>query len=218
MDVLELRMNYSAFIKLNKFVKINDISAEIKEYVKNGEVINGKLDVSGNYLEEDFIKSNNFNEEIPFSIIFKNENFEIVDIDCVNLDYQIIDGRGIEVIFDVLIKYEEECVEESEDIIEIPVIVEEEKVDYEAVKEEKEEETDLLIEEKLDLCNDFSPTEEKNITETKKTEKKRVIKVCYYQDNKELDEVCNSNNIGIDKIFNDNKNTDFVKYKRVIIK
>ena len=76
MDVLELRMNYSAFIKLRNFVKINDISAEIKDYNKNEDVINGKLDVCGNYLEEDLVKSNNFNEEIPFSIIFKHENYE----------------------------------------------------------------------------------------------------------------------------------------------
>ena len=34
MNLLELRMNYSAFIKLRDFVKINDISAEIKDYVK----------------------------------------------------------------------------------------------------------------------------------------------------------------------------------------
>ena len=39
MDILELRMNYSAFIKLRNFVKINDISAEIKEYVKKNDLV-----------------------------------------------------------------------------------------------------------------------------------------------------------------------------------
>ena len=37
MNILELKMNYTAFIKLRNFVKINEISAEIKEYVKNNE-------------------------------------------------------------------------------------------------------------------------------------------------------------------------------------
>ena len=129
MDILELRMNYSAFIKLRNFVKINDISAEIKEYVKKNDVVNGKLDVCGNYLEDDLVKSHNFNEEIPFSIIFASGDFEVVDIDCINLDYQTIDGRGIEVMFDVLIKYEdysedtkEENIEDDK-VIEVPVIV-----------------------------------------------------------------------------------------------
>ena len=89
------------------------------------------------------------------------------------------------------------------------------------IKEEKEKMVDQQIEEKLDLCYDNLPTEAikaEEVTKEGSLEKKRVIKVCYYQDNKELDDLCSSNNIGIDKIFNDNKNTDFVKYKRVIIK
>lgn len=220
MDILELRMNYSAFIKLRNFVKINDISAEIKEYVKKSDVVNGKLDVCGNYLEDDLVTSNNFNEEIPFSIIFSNESFEVVDIDCVNLDYEIVDGRGIEVMFDVLIKYEDykDEVMEEENVIEVPVIVEEEPSKlYEQIKEEKEAIIDLEIEKKLNLSIDNLPTEDElNVKDN--IEKKRVIKVCYYQDNKELDDLCVNNNIGIDKVFNDNKNTDFIKYKRVIIK
>lgn len=220
MDILELRMNYSAFIKLRNFVKINDISAEIKEYVKKNDIVNGKLDVCGNYLEDDLIKSNNFNEEIPFSIIFANADFEIVDIDCVNLDYQTIDGRGIEVMFDVLIKYEDYSVNNTiEDIIEVPVLINETENDYEKIKEIKEAEVDKEIEEQLDLCIDNVPTiEEENRLNDSIGEKKKIIKVCYYHDNKELDDVCNNLNVGIDKIFNDNKNTDFIKYKRVIIK
>lgn len=220
MDILELRMNYSAFIKLRNFVKINDISAEIKEYVKKSDVVNGKLDVCGNYLEDDLVTSNNFNEEIPFSIIFSNESFEVVDIDCVNLDYEIVDGRGIEVMFDVLIKYEDykDEVMEEENVIEVPVIVEEEPSKlYEQIKEEKEAIIDLEIEKKLNLSIDNLPTED-GLNVKDNIEKKRVIKVCYYQDNKELDDLCVNNNIGIDKVFNDNKNTDFIKYKRVIIK
>lgn len=222
MDILELRMNYSAFIKLRNFVKINDISAEIKEYVKREDVVNGKLDVCGNYLEDDLMTTCNFNEEIPFSIIFANTSFDVVDIDCVNLDYEIVDGRGIDVMFDVLIKYEEYIEDdvsklekkEQDTVIEIPVVIEEDN-DYEKIKEEKEAYIDKKIEENLEICEDNNPTEEKILI---KEDKKRVIKVCYYQDNKELDDLCVNNNIGIDKIFNDNKNTDFIKHKRVIIK
>ena len=100
MNILELKMNYTAFIKLRNFIKINDISAEIKEYQKKDDIITGKLDVSGTYLTEDLVNTNSFSDEILFDIIFSTNDFEIIDIDCVDLDYNPVDGRGIEVMFD----------------------------------------------------------------------------------------------------------------------
>ncbi len=236
MNILELKMNYTAFIKLRNFIKINDISAEIKEYHKKDDIITGKLDVSGTYLTEDLVNTNSFSDEILFDIIFSTNDFEIIDIDCVDLDYNPVDGRGIEVMFDVLIKYENYEIEENtnskEDIIEIPVVVEENNT-FEEIKKEKEIEIDHLIDEKLDLANDNLPTTLENVENDvnkntlintidfkneKENEKKRTIKICYYNDTKELDSFCENNNVGIDKIFNDNKKTDFVKYKRIILK
>ena len=225
MDILELRMNYTAFIKLRNFVKINDISAEIKEYKKKDDVVTGKLDVTGTYLSEDLIKSNKFFEEIPFNIIFSNSDYEILDIDCVNLDYQTIDGRGIEVMFDVHIKYETQ--EKEEQIIEVPVLTKEEpvkveeitEVEYEEIKNERENEIDQLITEELSQVADNIPSDLDETNEIlEKTERMKTIKVCYYNDSSELDKVCDEQKVAIDKIFNDNKNTDFVKYRRVIIK
>ena len=146
--------------------------------------------------------------------------------DFINLDYQTIDGRGIEVMFDVLIKYEDYSEDtkdeniEDDKVIEVPVIVDEDQLKYEEIKEEKELEIDQKIIEQLELTCDNNPTEETIIKNEKENtkEKRKVIKVKYFNDNKELDNVCTDLNIGIDKIFNDNKNTDFVKYKRVIIK
>lgn len=225
MDILELRMNYTAFIKLRNFVKINDISAEIKEYKKKDDVVTGKLDVTGTYLSEDLIKSNKFFEEIPFNIIFSNSDYEILDIDCVNLDYQTIDGRGIEVMFDVHIKYETQ--EKEEQIIEVPVLTKEDpvkveeitEVEYEEIKNERENEIDQLITEELSQVADNMPSDFEETNEIlEKTERMKTIKVCYYNDSSELDKVCDEQKVAIDKIFNDNKNTDFVKYRRVIIK
>lgn len=259
MSLLELRMNYSAFVKLREFVKINDISAEIKDFEKKDDVINGTLEVNGTYLIEDLITSNSFSEDIPFNILFSNEDFEVNDIDCIDLDYNVVDGRGIEILFDILLKYEDfslkscsnddsldlddECSEdlccvnnisnessvkndnneervnqeldnakeEIDDSIEIPVIVDD-LHSYEKIKEIKEKEIDEMIEVNLGELEDNLPTQE--VIE----EKRSIIKVCYYKDNKDLDSVCIQNNIGIDKIFNDNKKTDFVRYRRVIIK
>ena len=232
MEYLELRMNYSSFIKLRNFVKINDISAEIKEFNKKNDVVHGKLDVTGSYLVEDLVNTSTFNEEVPFSIIFSNNDFEIVDIDCINLEYQTVDGRGIEVYFDVLVKYEDYANEKTnEDVVEIPVVINDEPKkleEFEEIKQNEEDRIDKIIIEQLQICDDNMPTEETIIDEeniettqndvTLQNEKRRKIKICYYKDSSELDKVCSDQNVGIDKIFNDNKNTDFVKYRRVIIK
>lgn len=232
MEYLELRMNYTSFIKLRNFVKINDISAEIKEFNKKNDVVHGKLDVTGSYLVEDLVNTSTFNEEVPFSIIFSNNDFEIIDIDCINLEYQTVDGRGIEVVFDVLVKYEDYANEKTnEDVVEIPVVINDEPKkleEFEEIKQNEEDRIDKIIIEQLQICDDNMPTEETIIDEvniettqndvTLQNEKRRKIKICYYKDNSELDKVCSDQNVGIDKIFNDNKNTDFVKYRRVIIK
>lgn len=256
MNILELRMNYTAFIKLRDFVKITDISAEIKEYIKNNDVLEGKLDVNGTFLKEDLEKSGKFNQEIPFVIVFNDSNYDVLDLDCVNLDYHIVDGRGVEIEFDVKVRYEdlnEEETNESKDeenIIEIPVVVEEpieeiienvddetferapmvdnkieetinnekniEEVEIEKIKEEKTNEIDELIASKLSFVDNNLPPEvdlSSSIPEARSS-----IKVCYYKDDNDLERVCLKKDVGIDKVFKDNKNTEFNKYRRIIIK
>lgn len=242
MNLLELRMNYSAFVKLRDFVKINDISAEIKDYLKKEDIVVGKLEVNGTYLVEDLVTSSSFSEEIPFNIIFSTNDFEILDIDCVELDYNVVDGRGIEVLFDILLKYEqddeidetrnfeevinkenneEKIIDEEHDVIEIPVLINEnqnfEEIS-ETIKENKEKEIDSLIEEELNEVIDNHPTIEEKQIEQIVNEKRSIIKICYYKKSSDLDSVCLQNNVGIDKVFNDNKKTDFEKYRRVILK
>lgn len=228
---MEIRMNFDAFLKLKNFVNVNDIKAEIIEYYVQDDQLLGKLSVRGKYLKTDMEKEYHFDEDIPFNIMF-NENYEVEDIDCINFAYQIVEGRGVDLFFEILVEFSEE------EVIPIPVeiigeletaTVEDEKemeeeldlrnLHEEEIEELKEDETnkvDKKLEESFNIVTEQFPTEEKIIKEDLETEYKR-IRVCYYHDDEDLEELCNSNNVSIEQVLNKNKKNEFNKYRRIII-
>lgn len=244
---MEIKMNFNSFIKLKDFVKINDIMAEIDEYYIKDDQIQGKLSVRGKYFKDDLEKEYHFDTDIPFNIIF-NEKYEIEDIDCTNFDYHMIEGRGLELDFDILVNYQEnsesnnnehnennennennELIEmipfemdeeiltsdvelENEDLREIEL----ENEDLEHIKEDETKKVDELLTETLENNVENLPTEEKMILRNIPN-RYSVIKICYYKNEEELEEICNDNNISMNKMFKDNRKNEFSKYRRIII-
>ena len=222
---MELRMNFTSFIKIKDASRINDICGEILDYIVTEDGVVGSLGINGKYYKNDLEKENQFNESIPFNIVFTTPKFELVDLDCVNLDYDLVDGRGIEVSFDIKVEYNE--LEEAPDAIETsgertvdeqvetaPTI---ESSELEEIKDEITEKVSSKLEETLKFKDDNLPTETENFLDNLE-EKRSKIKVCYYSNDKELENVCAKNDISLDKVFKDNKNNDISKYQRVIIK
>ena len=225
MMIMELRMNFTSFIKIKDASRINDICGEILDYTVTEDGVVGSLGINGKYYKNDLEKENQFNESIPFNIVFTTPKFELVDLDCVNLDYDLVDGRGIEVSFDIKVEYNE--LEEAPDAIETsgertvdeqvetaPTI---ESSELEEIKDEITEKVSSKLEETLKFKDDNLPTETENFLDNLE-EKRSKIKVCYYSNDKELENVCAKNDISLDKVFKDNKNNDISKYQRVIIK
>ncbi len=248
---MNLKMSYNSFIKLKDFFKIVDITAEVKEYQTKNDTLEGNLEIHGKYQKRDGITEDYFLENVPFSIIFKNSEFEIIDIICTDIDYVAIDGRGVDVTFDILTDYNEVseipvnldenvipvvrendvAVEVSSDLTptEVREVEKEEEeqemveldaesideADFEQIKEEETKRVDTLLKSTLNFKDDNLPTEEiviRNIPETKSK-----IKVCYYQDDHELEKVCENNNLSINQVFKENRNRNIEKYRRVII-
>ncbi len=102
---MNLKMSYNSFIKLKDFFKIVDITAEIKEYITKNDVLEGTLEIHGKYQKRDGISEEYFLESVPFSIVFPNSDYDINDIDCTDIDYIAIDGRGVDLTFDILVDY-----------------------------------------------------------------------------------------------------------------
>lgn len=222
---MELRMNFTSFIKIKDASRINDICGEILDYSVTEDGVVGSLGINGKYYKNDLEKENQFNESIPFNIVFTTPKFELIDLDCVNLDYDLVDGRGIEVSFDIKVEYNE--LEDAPDAIEtigertveeqeetVPTI---ESTELEEIKDEITEKVSSKLEETLKFKDDNLPTETENFLDNLE-EKRSKIKVCYYSNDKELENVCAKNDISLDKVFKDNKNNDISKYQRVIIK
>lgn len=223
---MELRMNFVTFIKLKDIIKVNDINGEIVDYEVIENEIKGKFGINGKYSKSDLDEVTNFNEEIDFNILLLEENFEIDDIDCIDLDYNVIEGRGIDVSFDVKVDYT--CFEQNEDSLLEVEEVKVEELPNETVTEDVEEESIEEIKEEITNEIDKKLTntllyKEDNLPQGNdlidlKDVKRAKIKVCYFKNDNELEEVCKNNNIPIDQVFKSNINNDINKYRRVIIR
>lgn len=100
-------MNFNDFIKIKSVFKINELSGEVLDYAVDKNEIKGVFGVNGTYYKDDLAKSYPLSEEIPFNFIFSDNNFIVNDVDCVNLEYEVVDGRGVEINFDVVLNYDE---------------------------------------------------------------------------------------------------------------
>ncbi len=212
---MELKMNFNSFIKLKDFFDLIDVSAEVDEFNELDNLIEGKLNIKGKYLKRDNITTEFFSEYIPFSIVISNENYEVEDILCIDVEHVNVESRGFDVSFDILVKYnifeEETRVDENNSL----TLDEENIVDFEKIKENETKRIDELLYNTLNCKDDNLPTDEIIIRNLKDSISN--IKICYYQNDKELDKICQSNNVGLNEILSNNKKYANTKYKRIML-
>lgn len=147
---MELRMNFNDFIKIKSIFKINDLSGEVLDYTIDNEEIKGVLGISGTYLLDDLKTNHTLSKEIPFNFVFANSDFIVNDVDCVNLEYELVDGRGLEVNFDIILNYDQN--EQNNDL----------KDDE---RNEKFENVESLGEEQVDVKEDDSDAKKNEETD-----------------------------------------------------
>ena len=243
---MEIRMNFNDFIKIKSILKIIDLSGEVIDYQIDKNEIKGIMGINGKYAKESLDETYNFNEEIPFNFIFKDNVKSVDDVDCVNLEYEVIDSRGIELSFDIRLDYElEGLVEErsetqvesvvrevvEENVIETPEEVSSpevvtslgERVDDEIEEpqevETAKEEITNLIDKKLTstiLSKEDNLPQEESIFEGIE-ERKSTLRICYFKTDAELEKVCKDNNVSINQVFKENQNLNINETRRVII-
>ena len=164
---------------------------------------------------------------MPFSVVFNDKNYHIDDIICTDIDTVSVDGRGIDTTFDIEIEYDEisPSVEyedferlQSENSIESIDEIEKEPItldDIEKIKEEETQKIDRILKSTLNFKDDNLPTEEVIVRGL--SDKKHRLKVCYYKNDKELENLCIENKISLNEVFKANKNTNIEQHHRVII-
>jgi hypothetical protein len=140
---MELRICCDASVKLEKMTNVNEIFCDIDSYKVKGDTLEGNIRIQGNFIKDDMNIHYDFNELVPFTIVFKDKNFQINKIEVQEFDCQEIINQGIECQFDILVDYTpkkmDEVPEEIEEIgakEEIGEIVAEEEIE-DIGKEEK---------------------------------------------------------------------------------
>lgn len=246
---MELRIKCDAKVDLEGLINIVDIICEINDYKISDNSLEGTVNVKGNYIKDDLQTINKFNENVPFTVVFKNNIKKIEKIEIEDFIINEVFNTGIECKFNIHILYDDsdENLENDTQIKEIIISNE----DDEKIKDDINKKYDELLEEILEKRDEVFINEEENEIEVDDNdlEDKEIIKeeikennfsiktsisdkpsftnikdayrtfhVYYPKKENELEEICNKENISIDKIYKDNANKDFKDKKRIIIK
>lgn len=206
--------NFNETLEIKDLGYLNEINAEITECYPNGNELCGKLYITGNYHSSKTDEEVLISKNIDFQILFDNDKLELDDIECLNLKYQVLEGIGVDLNFDIIINFNELELDERDDgaIEEKDESSFEEKIEQE--KEIIEKSVDTKLSSKLETRCDNFPEE---IISEKIVEKKSVVKVIYYSNDSDLETIASNNNRSLDALFKENKNNNFNTHKRIIL-
>ena len=206
--MMNVTINSNAFTKMDRMIGLSVVEIKILDYYLQNRILSGNVKIYGEYYTEDSeFETNNglkeFENIIPFEVVFSKEDPIIDEIYIKNFEYYEVAGRGIESVFDLCVEYT--VVIEDTDYIEI---------EAEEIKEEVTRQIDTILEEKLEVRNDNFLDEERV---TKEPDKMGIIKIVYYDQNKEVKDICRKYNVSYYDILEDNKKYNFNDNHRIVI-
>ncbi len=123
---MELRINCNESINLDQFASVNSIGIEVMSYKADKDTLNGDIKINGEYQKKvkDGVSTRGFEEIVPFTVVFRTDNFKIVKIYIENFSFQEEPNKGVNCKFEVVIVYtQEENAKPNDNVedIEIPV-------------------------------------------------------------------------------------------------
>ena len=204
-----LNKTFKQLIKIKDLAYLNDLGCEVIEYYPNKQYLNGRVYVTGAYHSSKNNEVKLISEDLEFMFDLEKEDFYIDDIECISFDYNVLETEGIE--FSYEIKLDVNIIEEFD-------LREDDSLNFEETLESIKEEIGNIVEEKLsdklDVVDDNLPQNEEMF---RSLNNDKIIKIIYFNDEKELSKIAEQNNVSIDYLFKCNKNYNFNENKRVII-
>lgn len=205
---MNVTINSNAFTKMDKMVGISVVEIKILDYYLQNRILKGNVKIYGEYYTEDveFETSNGlkeFENIVPFEIVYYKEDPIIDNISIKNFEYYEVAGRGVESVFDLCVEYTVETEQVSQN-----------EIEAEEIKEQVSRQIDTILEEKLEVRNDNFLEEAR---EKKQQDKMSVIKIVYYDQSKEVKEICKKYDVSYYDILEDNKKYNFNDNHRIII-
>lgn len=126
-----MKINCQAFLENKKILSITKIDTEIDNYNYDSEKneINGNIKVTTNCYVDNMDENKDLIDNVPFNVLLMEQNKNNFNLSIGNLVYNLIEGRGVELEFDIEL--------EEKDVIDIPIIVEEENLNNDSINERK---------------------------------------------------------------------------------
>lgn len=240
---MELRICCETKIELDDYLKVKEINTNIDDYNFNNGELTGNVIVNGSYFTKNESIST-FEKKVPFTLMFKNANYNIETLKVENFKYYDIVNNGIECSFEIYASYEIKISEGS-----IPNIISEEKeiieetqpaiaLENEEIIDETIKDIDVLdnepeqiitnIKEKYDeLLNNIFLNRDDSVQISEKKDKnflikgikevKDTIRVYFPKQENEVEKICQSEKVSVSKIYENDLNKDFQNRKRIII-
>lgn len=237
---MQLRIKCDAKVNLNNFVNLKEIECSVENYLLENDTLEGMIKVNGSYIKDDLESVYLYEENVPFTVVFSNNNMEIDKIEIEDFKYNEVINQGVECGFDILIDYHEKV--ETEEVLvetENDFLAEQ---DDEELKNEINQKYDELLNEIIEGRNDnfleedevkeeidISTSEESNVYISENSDNNKVnfskikekyssYRVYYPKKESEVEKICTIEKVSLDKIYKDKANKDFQNKMRIIIK
>ena len=72
---MQLDVKFDDKIELKEFYALTDINYSISDAKQEDDSLEGNVIVSGNYYKSDMEEKNTFSRAIPFTVVFKNNDY-----------------------------------------------------------------------------------------------------------------------------------------------
>lgn len=174
---MEIRLKCNDSLELNNLDNLKTILLDILSYNLIGDTLKGDVMIDGEYFMKGEEQPRGFEDIVPFTMVFRNDNIQIDDITIDNFNYEISKDNIISLKFEIVVEYTIIDKIETEEIIEVPVEIDEyEEVSsnndiveetFCSVKDQKIEENVIYDDEK-ELTAEINNLEKEEIEITKK--------------------------------------------------
>lgn len=207
---MEIRMKCEHEITLNQFQKLENITYDVSSYELKGDTLLGDVKIGGSYEKQgmDNIIHQGFEDLVPFTVVFRDENIKVIDIVIENNKEEQYDS-GLMCSFELLVIYE--LISQHEDIIEVPYEVAEEIIKVSNENDNITEQYSKKLEEKFNVRDNNS----EKIDFRFLPDNYQNINVYYLNNEKEIESIANEKRLAIENVLKNNN--DFSKTRRIII-
>ena len=222
---MDLTINCGSFVEVNKLLSVIEINGIIKDFKLDENFLEGKALLSGKYVKDDSGETFKFEKEVPFTIVFKDNNIDINTIDIVNLKFSEVINQGIETTFEIFVEYdvlesnsEQENYDNEIELIEEVEFEEDNELDEikDAITKSYEELLDDLLLPNRDNVEIKDIKKENNrVVFTKFKENYSTYTVFYPKDDREVEKICVENNHSLEDVYK--RNGDFNEKRRIIL-